>query len=63
MSGLRRIEQREKREAAQLEALREVARTGFADLHEGRFIDFSSFDELDDHLTRMTEEALASRRR
>ena len=47
-------------EAAKLEALREAASVGFADLDEGRFLDFSSFDELEDHLTRTTEEALAS---
>ena len=58
--GLRMIEQREKREAAKLKALREAAGVGFADLDEGRFLDFSSFDELEDHLTRTTEEALAS---
>lgn len=61
--GLRMIEQREKREAAKLKALREAAGVGFADLDEGRFLDFSSFDELEDHLTRTTEEALASRPR
>ena len=63
LGDLRMIEQREKREAAKLEALREAANVGFADLDEGRFLDFSSFDELEDHLTRTTEEALASRPR
>jgi antitoxin ParD1/3/4 len=61
--GLRMIEQREKRKAAKLEALRKATRVGFADLDEGRFLDFSSFDDLEDHLTRTTKEALASRHR
>ena len=37
--GLRLIEQRDDREAAKLEALREAARIGFSDLDDGRFID------------------------
>lgn len=61
--GLRMIEQREEREAAKLKALREAANVGFADLDEGRYVDFASIDELEDHLTRATDEALASRAR
>ena len=61
--GLRLIERREEMEAAKLEALREAAGVGFADLDEGRFLEFVSFDELEDHLTRATEDALVSRRR
>lgn len=61
--GLRMIEQREQREAAKLKALREAANVGFADLEAGRFRDFASVDELQDHLTRATEDALASRSR
>jgi antitoxin ParD1/3/4 len=49
--GLRLSERREEREAAKLKALREAASVGFADLDEGRFLDFASFDELRDHLT------------
>jgi antitoxin ParD1/3/4 len=51
----------EETEAAKLKALREAVNVGFADLDEGRFLDFASFDELGDHLTRVTEDALASR--
>lgn len=61
--GLRMIEQRDEREAAKLKALREAANVGFADLDEGRYRDFTSVDELEDHLTRVTEDALASRAR
>lgn len=61
--GLRMIEQREEKEAAKLKALREAANVGFADLDEGRYLDFASVDELEDHLTRVTEDALAARAR
>lgn len=37
--GLRLIEQREAREAAKLEALREASRVGFTELDEDRFVD------------------------
>jgi antitoxin ParD1/3/4 len=37
--GLRLIEAREQREAAQLKALQEAARIGFADLDAGRYQD------------------------
>lgn len=57
------IEQREEREAAKLKALREAANVGFADLDEGGHLDFASVDELEDHLTRATEDMLASRAR
>ncbi len=37
--GLRLIEERDAREAAKLEMLRDAARTGFADLDAGRFLE------------------------
>jgi antitoxin ParD1/3/4 len=58
---LRLIELREAWKAAKLEALREAAQVGFADLRAGRFLDFASFDELEDHLTRATEDALKAK--
>jgi antitoxin ParD1/3/4 len=45
--GLRLIELREAREAAKLEA--------------GRFLDFASFNEFEDHLIRATEDALKAK--
>ncbi len=36
---------------------------GFADLDEGLYLHFASVDELEAHLTRATEDALASRAR
>ncbi|ATQ69973.1 MULTISPECIES: type II toxin-antitoxin system ParD family antitoxin [Methylosinus] len=47
--GLRLIEQRDAREAAKLEALREAARIGFTDLDEGRF-DAVPGAELEDYI-------------
>lgn len=56
--GLRLIEQREAREVAKLEALREAARAGFADLDEGRFVDVSS-ESLEDFIGELGREAEA----
>ena len=58
--GLRMIEQREQQDAAKLKALREAANVGLADLEAGRFRDFASVNEVEDHLSRVTEDALAS---
>lgn len=54
--GLRLIEQREAHEAAKLEALREAARIGFADLDEGRFVDVPA-DRLEDFIAGLGREA------
>lgn len=54
--GLRLIERREAHEAVKLEALREAARTGFADLDEGRFTDLPS-DRLEDYIAGLGREA------
>jgi len=56
--GLHMIEQREQQDAAKLEALRDAVNIGLADLAAGRFQDFTSINELEDHLTRATEDAL-----
>ncbi|MGK9054660.1 type II toxin-antitoxin system ParD family antitoxin [Neorhizobium petrolearium] len=54
--GLRLIERRENRETVRLKALQEAARTGFADLEEGRFVDVSD-DGLDDFIAGLGREA------
>lgn len=59
--GLRLIEQREALEAVKLVALKEAARTGFADLEQGRYIDVKEA-ELEDFLAGLSREA-ASRDR
>ncbi|RJF89509.1 type II toxin-antitoxin system ParD family antitoxin [Oleomonas cavernae] len=60
--GLRMIEQREAREAAKLEALREAARIGFADLKEGRFVTVSG-DTLEEYVGGLGREAKARARK
>ena len=54
--GLRLIEEREAREAARLRALQEAARTGFADLDEGRYRDVAD-DELEDYIAVLGQDA------
>jgi antitoxin ParD1/3/4 len=60
--GLRMIEQRESREAAKLEALREAARAGFADLDEGRFDDVPA-NRLEDYIGGLGQEGAARARK
>lgn len=57
--GLRLVEARETREAAELKALQEAARVGIADLEEGRYEEFESVDDLADYLHDLSERALA----
>ena len=53
--GLRLIEQRETQEAAKLEVLREAIRIGEADIKEGRYYEFATFEDLERHLIATTE--------
>lgn len=57
--GLRLIERQEAREAARLEALRDAARLGAADIEAGRFTLLDDAETLQDHLAVLAEEALA----
>jgi antitoxin ParD1/3/4 len=59
--GLRLLEQREEMDAAKLQALRDAAKIGFADLDEGRFTDVPAAD-LTDHVARLGQKALARAR-
>lgn len=59
--GLRLIELREAREAAKLAALRDAVEVGLADLEAGRFVDFDSFEELEDYLIADTDEVLKTK--
>jgi antitoxin ParD1/3/4 len=54
--GLRLVEERDAREAARLEALREAARVGFSDIDEGRFQDIGE-EELDEVIAALGHEA------
>jgi antitoxin ParD1/3/4 len=50
--GLRLIEHREREEAAKLQALREAANRGWADVAAGRYTDLAE-DELDDFIGQL----------
>lgn len=50
--GLRLVEQRDQIEAAKLQALRQAAAAGFADIDAGRFTDVA-VDDLGDHVARI----------
>jgi len=60
--GLRLIELRENREAAKLQALRNAAQTGFADMDEARFADVPD-SELDDFIASLGREAETRQRK
>jgi len=55
--GLRLIETREAEEKARIRALREAARTGIADIEEGRFRKFDSSSALRRHLASLADQA------
>jgi antitoxin ParD1/3/4 len=61
--GLRLIEQREAEDAAKLEALRDAARLGMADIEAGRYHDFESFEALRAHLKEIAAKATRKTRR
>lgn len=54
--GLRLVEQRERREAAKLEALKQAARQGWADVSAGRYADVAD-DQLEDFLGQLGRRA------
>ncbi|MBS4096216.1 MAG: type II toxin-antitoxin system ParD family antitoxin [Sulfuricella sp.] len=56
--GLRLIEGRESEETVRLEALRDAARIGIADMDAGRFCTFESPSALDRHLDVLADEAI-----
>lgn len=53
--GLRLIEDREAQDNARLQALREAARVGMADIDAGRFRSFESPAALSRHLTAIAD--------
>ncbi|MGH7060001.1 MAG: type II toxin-antitoxin system ParD family antitoxin [Stellaceae bacterium] len=57
--GLRLVEAREQRAAAQLSALQEAASIGIADLDQGRYTQFDSADDLADYLHELAEQPRA----
>jgi len=55
--GLRLIEERERREDAKLEALRQAARVGWADVSAGRYVDVVD-DQLEDFVGQLGRRAV-----
>ena len=60
--GLRVIERQESEHAARLEALREAARIGVADIETGRFAAFTDVESLGCHLGALADEVIAGSR-
>ena len=59
--GLRLIELRDAEEKARLEALRGAISVGIADVEAGRFVSFSSPDDLRSHLRSVANEVIPGR--
>ncbi len=59
--GLRLIEGREAEDRARLNALRDAARIGVADIDAGRFRSFKSPAALDRHLAAIATEAITGK--
>ena len=56
--GLRMMEQREKEEAARLEALRQAIQIGVSDIEAENFCEFRTTEDLRRHVAALTTEAL-----
>lgn len=54
--GLRLIEQRERLESARLQALKDAAEKGWADIANSRYLDLAD-DQLDDFIARLGQTA------
>ena len=54
--GLRLIEERDTREQAKLQALKEAARLGFAEIDEGRYTEIAS-DDIGSYIDELGESA------
>jgi antitoxin ParD1/3/4 len=59
--GLRLVESHEAEERARLEALRDAARAGIADVEAGRYVTFADDDGLRQHLSGITNGLVRSR--
>ena len=57
--GLRLVERRESEDEVRLEAMREAADTGIADIAAGRFRTFDTANTLEEHLSALSSEALS----
>ncbi|MBW7924068.1 MAG: type II toxin-antitoxin system ParD family antitoxin [Burkholderiaceae bacterium] len=54
--GLRLVEQRERREAARIAALRDAADSGWDDIGAGRYVDVGD-DQLEDFIAQLGQQA------
>ena len=61
--GLRMVDTKENETKVRLKALREAARIGIADIDGGRFRDFQSANELNDHLQSVSRGSLGGNER
>ena len=59
--GLRLVERREAEDEVRLQALREAAEAGIADIAAGRYRVFDSAKELREYLSELAAETLDSR--
>ena len=57
--GLRLVERQKTGEEVRLKAMREAAEAGIADIAAGRFRTFDAADALEEHLSAVSERALA----
>ena len=60
--GIRLIEEREKEQAAKLEALRAAARVGIEALERGEYKEFADAKSLNAHLRKVAAKAIAGRK-
>ena len=60
--GLRLIERQEAENAAKLKALRDAVQLGIDDIEAGRYQMFDSFDDLADHLRKITDAVIRRKR-
>jgi antitoxin ParD1/3/4 len=56
--GLRLVEQREAEDEARLRTLRDAVQVGIADMEAGRYTTLETADEIHEHISRLTENAL-----
>ncbi len=60
--GLRLVESRDAADRAKLKALRDAIKVGRDDLRSGRYRSFESFADLDVHLGKVADRAIARHR-
>jgi antitoxin ParD1/3/4 len=59
--GLRLVERREAEDEAKLRALRAAVQVGIDDMEAGRYTTLETPEQIDEHISRLTERALRRR--